>query len=227
MIVWFGTRAAGKVDQRDGQYAVTRFAHVYFLPLIPTGSIWVTQEGVGHDIKLSWKSVIAGYARTWSLVLGALGILWGGPAFIAAIGAVAVGALSLAWRDVQGDSAKRKSDLNLLGFGTRCEPKLLTDGIAETLRKECDERWALLANGQSPGDVARFGTDDIDRASAAYAVLRLHALTMPRDKAAEAEADAKRIADGVRDKLQISDGGPYRSAVIDAHLVPEDPNPSK
>ena len=49
MIVIWGTRNAGKVDQREGQYALTRFAHVYWLPLFPVSSLWVTRDGYGYD----------------------------------------------------------------------------------------------------------------------------------------------------------------------------------
>jgi hypothetical protein len=225
VIVFWGTRNAGKVDQRDGQYALTRFAHVYWLPLFPTSGIWVTEEGVGHEMKLSPRSVIAGYARTWGLVLGVAGALGigGSTGFVAALVAVALGALSWTWKDVVTDAAKRKSDLNQLAFGTRCEPRLLPAEIAETLTVEANERWASVADGQSPGDVARFGTDDLERAAAAYGVLRLTALALPPAQAAEAEADAQRIADGARDRLQVTEGGPYRSSVLDARLLPADP----
>lgn len=220
-IVW-GTRNAGKVDQRDGQYALTRFGHVYWLPLFPTSAIWVTGDGVGHEMKLSGKSVLAGYARTWSMIAGVAGVLGAGGVvgFIAALAAVALGALSLTWTNVVTDSHKRRSDLNQLAFGTRCEPKLLPAPLVETLTTEANQRWALVSEGQSPGDVARFGTDDLQRAAAAYGVLRLTALSLPPAQATEAEADAKRIAEGVREKLQVTDGGPYRSAAVSQRLLP-------
>jgi hypothetical protein len=227
-VVW-GTRNTGKVDQRDGQYALTRFFHVYYVPLVPTSSVWVTSEGLGHDIKLSPRSVIAGYSRTWAIVLGVAAVLgWGGTTLFAlALAAVALAAASWTWKDVSGERNVRRSDMNLLAFGTRCEPKLLPAPLAATLETELSERWAVLADGQSPGDVARFGTDDVDRAAAAYGVLRLKALSLPAPQAKQADADAQRIADGVRDKLQITDGGPYRSAAVDQRLSSIDPDPKK
>jgi hypothetical protein len=198
---------------------------VYWLPLFPTSGIWVTEEGIGHETKLSARSVIAGYARTWALVLGVAGALGvgGSTGFVAAIAAVALGALSWTWKDVVTDAAKRRSDLNQLAFGTRCEPKLLPAGLVDTLTIEANERWAHVADGQSPGDIARFGTEDLERAAAAYGVLRLTALALPPAQAAEAEADAQRIADGAHDRLQVTEGGPYRSSVLDARLLPADP----
>jgi len=223
-VVW-GTRNAGKVEQRDGQYALTRFAHIYWMPLFPTSSFWITSDGMGHEMKLSGKSVLAGYARSWGLVLGIAGIVGVGGTlgFAAAVGAVALAAMSMTWKDVSGDAARRKSDLNQLAFGTRCEPRLLPASLAETLTLEAKQRWAVMSDGQSPGDVARFGTDDLERAAAAYGVLRLTALSLPPAQAAEAEADAMRIAQGIREKLQVSDGGPYRSAALSQRMLPAEP----
>jgi hypothetical protein len=119
----------------------------------------------------------------------------------------------MTWKQITGDAAKRKSDLNQAAFGTRCEPKLLPAPLLETLTAQANDRWAAVSDGQSPGDVARFGTDDVQRAAAAYAVLRLSAVSLPAAQAAEAEADAMRIVNGMHDKLQLTDGGPYRSAI--------------
>lgn len=210
MIVVWGTRTAGKVDQREGQYALTRFAHVYWIPLFPVSAMWVTGNGVGHTTKLSAKSVVAGYARTWGPILGAAGIagLVGLPI---AVAAVALTGIAWAWKDVSTDSAKRRSDLNQLAFGTRCDPKLLPGEVAEGIKLELDHKWALISNGQSPDEVAKFGTDDLERAACAYGLLRLAALRLSGEQARDAESHAARLADGIRDKLQLGPGGPYRS----------------
>src|SRR4051794_3124603 len=115
MIVIWGTRNAGKVEQRDGQYALTRFAHVYWIPLFPVSSMWITRDGLGHQTKLSGKSVLAGYARTWGPLLTVAGLV-GFVGLPLALAAVSLTALAWAWKDVAGDSAKRRSDLNLLAF---------------------------------------------------------------------------------------------------------------
>lgn len=223
MIIIWGTRNAGKVDQRDGQYAVTRFAHVYYVPLFPVSAMWITREGFGHAMKLSGRSVVAGYARTWGILAALAGIATGGlgGVVIAAVG-LSLKAWSWTWKDVRTATAQRKSDLNARAYGTRCEPKLLPSEIATELEAELQQRWALLSDGQSPSDVARFGTDNGDKAAAAYGVLRLSARQLRGAQAAEAERDATRIAEGIRD-LQISDG-PYRSSAIAGALAPEQPS---
>jgi hypothetical protein len=211
VIIFYGTRRTGKVSGRDGQYAVTRFAHVYYLPLFPIAGLWITGEDRGHVAKVSWKSVLAGYARTWGPLVG-LGVMFTGPAgVVAGIGCVAAAAATLAWRHVRTPGAQRRSDLNQLAFGTRCEPSLLPRELVDALRPELESRWGQIANGQSPSDVARFGADDVERAAVAYGVLRLSALSLPRAQASEAEADAARIADNVRELRQLGEG-PYRSS---------------
>lgn len=72
MIIIFGERMLGKVDQVPGFcYVVTKFAHLNYIPLIPTAS-WIVLEGSesgdgfrGKPIGMSGKSVLAGYIRGW------------------------------------------------------------------------------------------------------------------------------------------------------------------
>ncbi|HUJ57087.1 MAG TPA: hypothetical protein VLX92_01280 [Kofleriaceae bacterium] len=211
MIVIYGRRSGGKVDGRDGQYAITKFIHVYYLPLVPAGGFWVTSDGYGHTMKLSARSVIAGYARTWAPLLGIAGLvaIGGIAGAIVAVAGAGAAVATLAWTQLRDPAAQRRSDLSQLAFRTRCDARLLPDELAAGMRVDAAARWAQIAGGQSPADVARFGTDDIDRAAAAYGLLRLTALTLPPAQAAEAERDASRIADGLHDKL-LRDGGPYR-----------------
>jgi len=39
VIIFYGTRCCGVVDRYRGQYTTTSFFHIYWLPLIPLGSI--------------------------------------------------------------------------------------------------------------------------------------------------------------------------------------------
>jgi len=81
MVIVWGTTNAGKVDQVPGGmfHVVTRFGHVYYIPLIPTASYVVLQEledgGFnGAQIPISFKSILAGWLRGGSIVaiLGAI-----------------------------------------------------------------------------------------------------------------------------------------------------------
>jgi hypothetical protein len=216
MIIIWGTTRRGKIDTREGQYALTRFAHVYWLPLFPVGAVWITRDGYGHSMKMSGRGVAAGYARTWGPILGAVGVAGAGgmAGFVVALAAVSTAALSLSWRKPATKAAERKSDMNQLAFGTRCEPSLMPDELLVVLRPELEARWRVLSNGETPTDVARFGTDDPARAAAAYGVLRITALTLPATQRVEAEADASRIAEGLHDVPLLTEGGPYRNVEL-------------
>lgn len=72
-----GTRLAGKVDQSSAGYVVTRFVHVWFVPLVPLSSWFVTEAGA-RSIPFSLKSAFVGYARGFGVV-AALG---GGGGFL-------------------------------------------------------------------------------------------------------------------------------------------------
>ncbi len=216
MIIFYGSRHYGKIDERGGEHAVTRFGHLYWVPLFPMGSIWVTQtheDSVrGHDIRLSGKSVIAGYARVWGPIGVVAGVATGGVAGVAVAGAAgALAAWSWTWRQIRGERAERLSHLNLLAYGTRCDPTRMTDALLNVLHEHLEERWAEVANGRTPGDIARFGAEDPRQEVVAYGLLRVIARLGPRKRAAEAEAEAMRIADRIRDVTALEEGGPYRA----------------
>jgi len=75
MVIVWGTTHAGKVDEVPGGmfHVVTRFGHLYYIPLIPTGSFVVLEKNAdggfsGAEIPLSGKSMLAGWIRGGSLV---------------------------------------------------------------------------------------------------------------------------------------------------------------
>ena len=77
MLLIFGTRLFGKVDQVDDVHVATKFFHVQFVPLFPLES-WVvlSKDGDGWQgfpmAKLAWKSVLIAWLRA-ALVVGAAG----------------------------------------------------------------------------------------------------------------------------------------------------------
>lgn len=82
MIIVWGTKLYGKVDEIEGVgYVATQFGHLFWLPLIPFQSFFVTRDGKhdfdGVPIGLNLKSVLAGYGRVFSVlfILGGLGAL--------------------------------------------------------------------------------------------------------------------------------------------------------
>lgn len=76
MIVFWGQRMYGKVDEIPGLgHVATQFFYLQFIPLIPTGSYFITSETddgfQGASISLSLKSIFMAWART-AIVFAAL-----------------------------------------------------------------------------------------------------------------------------------------------------------
>jgi hypothetical protein len=74
MVIIWGSMNAGKVDQAPGGmfHVMTQFGHVYYLPLIPTGSYLVLEQNAdgfqGMPIPLSFKSILTAWLRAGSIV---------------------------------------------------------------------------------------------------------------------------------------------------------------
>src|SRR6185369_5547642 len=178
MIVIYGTRFYGQVDSHSGQHQLTKFFHIYYVPLVPVGTLWVTREldsGYGgHAVQMSGKSVLAGYARVWGPLAAIGAIATGSVGGILAAGAVAaLSAWTWTWRSVRDAREKRRSDFHLAAFGTRCDPLKMEDRLASVLQADVAERWAQVADGSTPEDIARLGAANPAQAVLAYASLRL------------------------------------------------------
>lgn len=215
-VIIYGTREYGLVDEHQGELASTTFFHLWFVPIFPVGSTWITHEGPaqreGHKIKLYGKSVAAAYSRVWAPIiaianLGAM-VKHGSIAHLAvAVAAIALCAWSWTWRSLRGDRAKRRSDFNYVAFGTRCEPKRLDAETRAGIKLALDRQWNARAPKGSPDDVAQHGTTDPAEAVLAYGLLRLAAI----ERRGEGDEDADRILDG--DHVpHVSADGPYRGA---------------
>lgn len=68
MVVIYGTRLMGKVDRVDALgHVATQFFHLYYVPLIPTGSYLVLSEQGddfrGVSVPLSFKSIVTAWLR--------------------------------------------------------------------------------------------------------------------------------------------------------------------
>ena len=208
MVIIYGHRSYGRVEQHGGEYAHTQFAHIYYMPLFPTGSSWVIGGGRGIKIGLHGKSVLAAYLRTWGMALALLALFASpGPIGIAVMAALA--ALSIyawTWTNLKGERARRRGDFNLMAYGTRCEPARMLPETRAAIRTALEGRRARFADPRPPEDVARFGARHRDEAVIAYGLLRLAEVD---HGSREATADAERLLDGNHDQLPVVDG-PYR-----------------
>jgi hypothetical protein len=81
MVVIYGTRLLGKVDHVPGLfYVATKFAHINFVPLFPTGSYLVIDDGTGQKgLSIGWslKSTLMGWLRAGCFVTGPILLLVG------------------------------------------------------------------------------------------------------------------------------------------------------
>jgi hypothetical protein len=214
VIVIYGQRTYGAVDEQAGQYAVTKFAHVYYLPIIPTGSVWITGPDRGIPTPLNLKSIAAGYLRTWGLGLGILFVILGltGVQILLALLGLVCAALSIAtwrWSKRTSEHERLRGNLNALAFGTYCPPKLLATPIREHYKIEMQRRQQIAPTARPPEDVARFGTRDLGELVRAYGVLSLHDSPQAREQLDELltlKAPSAELTDGIyRDKNTASD----------------------
>jgi hypothetical protein len=217
MIVIYGTAFYGQVDGHGGQRQLTKFFHVYYVPLVPVDTLWVTRDLArgynGHAVEMSGRSVVAGYARVWGPLAAVAAVAAGGAGgFIAAGALAALTAWTWTWRSVRNARERRRSDFHLRAFGTRCDPLKMDTRLASVLQADVAGRWAQVAAGSTPEDVARLGAANPEQAVLAYASLRLAAKLAPREHAQQAREASERILDALRDSDDTAlEGGPYRS----------------
>jgi hypothetical protein len=218
MIVIYGTRFYGQVDSHGGQHHLTKFFHIYYVPLVPVQALWVTQEVGGsyrgHDVKMSGRSVLAGYARIWGPLAAVIAVATGGVGgVVAATAALGATALTWTWRSRRSAREQRRSDFHLLAFGTRCDPLDMELKLATALQHNVAQRWAEVSGGNTPDDVARIGAANPAQAVLAYASLRLAARLAPGTHARAARDASDRVIDAIKDDPALLEAGPYRSTV--------------
>jgi hypothetical protein len=216
MIVIYGTRFYGEVDSYGGQRQLTRFFHIYYVPLVPVTTMWVTRDTErgynGHVVQMSGRSVLAGYARVWAPVAAVGAFLAGSVGGLVAAGAlIGLAAWTWSWRSIRSAREQRRSDFHLLALGTRCDPLDMDDRLASALQEDVARRWAEVADGNAPEDVARLGAASPAQAVLAYASLRLAARLAPAEHARKSRDDSERILDAIKDSGIALEGGPYRA----------------
>jgi hypothetical protein len=113
-LIIYGHRHYGHTDEIEGLgYISTRFVHIWFLPLVPFGSIFVVGEdgdGMrGVKVPLSFKSVFTVWTRTAAL-LGGLASLVGG----VMAGVNSIDAINRVIRMAQRNKLKPEAAVDLL-----------------------------------------------------------------------------------------------------------------
>jgi hypothetical protein len=217
MFIVYGQRYYGRVGGYDGEYLTTKFAHVYWLPLVPISSMWVTRRQgdqlYGFDVSMSAKSVAAAYLRIWPLLPALLCIVTLTAAgFVIAAMLLALLGWSWMWRRAARGREEKRALFNRVAFGTACDPMQRPVTFCSTIRPDIEARFAEVSGGRTPEDVVRFGADTPRQAAFAYAVLRLVARTVRGSTAARAIESSEKILDGFKtsDAAALGDG-PFRA----------------
>ncbi|HET9989979.1 MAG TPA: hypothetical protein VFQ65_15720, partial [Kofleriaceae bacterium] len=207
MLIIYGRRSYGRVDSHGGEHAQTTFAHVWYMPLFPIQSYWITRDGdapLGFEINMHGRSVLLAYLRMWGPLV-AIGCFAAGSIGALVAGAV-ISALSIAAWIARTARPSRRSDFNLVAFGSRCEPARMSTEMRARVKQGLQERWDKLGLTRPPEDIAQYGAKSFHEATTAYGLLRI-AGTDRRDASAHTAAD--RIAAGEYDTAPAADG-PYR-----------------
>jgi hypothetical protein len=227
MILIYGTGTYGKIDLCEGQYAATRFFHLYWMPLFPVSStMWIQSDDDehyrGHLVRWSVKSVLAAYLRTWGLfagsclLLSSLVQLTSGADTLAGVTPLLLGLLfvggaaySYAWRSLPKEHANTRA-LFASVTGTYCDPELLPDNMVAFFRQQLEDLWEKNFSSQTPNDVARYGAKDPAQAALAYSLVRLLAREADNPQRQDLLAIAETIAKGTPQE-KLPQENPYRT----------------
>jgi hypothetical protein len=199
----FPKRVFGKVDEYGGELAASTFVHLWVLPILPTGSLWITSAAgwpVARRIKWHGRSIAAAYLRAW------VPIVWAWCLGVDTLTSYCGGAVALAlyvwswtWRMAHRERDQLVKDFDLVTTGSQCPPERLRGEDRQALLTSRQAELAKLARDRSPEDLARFGSSDAEELLAAYGALRLAAAT--HVPSGPWRAAARRIIDGKHDQL--------------------------
>lgn len=175
--------------------------------------MWISSDGrqpVARPIRWHWRSIGAGYLRTWPpLVWMASFLVDTSAGYVFAGVGLLLCAWSWSWRMAHQRRAQLLSDFDLIALGSQCPPEKLLGAELKELLARKQEELAALAGERSPEEIARFGSARIDELVAAYAVLRLVAAqNLP---SGPWRAAARRIVEG-RHEDPASAEGVFRTA---------------
>ena len=209
-------RVFGKVDEYGGELAATKFLHIARLPLIPTGSVWLTTDQAGYllarPIKLHLRSVIAGYLRTWVPLLWWFAFAVDSPTgYAVAAAALTACFWTWTWRMTHRLKVQRQNDFDLVALGTQCPPGCMQAADLQQVLATQKTNFARVTTERNPDDIARFGSRSARELIAAYGLLRLHGTVAPMS-ASDARLATLRIINGRHDQAS-GEQGVFRSTV--------------
>jgi hypothetical protein len=79
-MIIFGTGFYGKIEDYKNHRIETKFFHIFFIPLFPTSSMYVTsstfRERTGLELALHTKSIKAAYGRFFTFLIAGFFLFW-------------------------------------------------------------------------------------------------------------------------------------------------------
>jgi hypothetical protein len=218
MIVIYGQRWYGSAFPHQGQGIATRGFHIYYVPLIPTGQMWIVSRGDrmvrGVTTRWSWRAALPIFAFQWAVVaavaLGASVPVIGIPAVIAAVG---LGIWGYIGSHPNNARARAAREMTAGVLGTGCPPELMEGPMLRELAQRLDTTWAQVCPGRPPEDVASLGPRDRREAALAYTMLTVRASYERGALAKTLRQQADQVLDQLDRTPSLPQGAPYRAEV--------------
>jgi hypothetical protein len=218
VIVIWGHRWYGQAFPREGQGIATRGFHIYYVPLIPLGQMWITQRGDGMvrgmTTRWSWRAAMPVFAFQWS-VIGAL-IASASPVVGLPLvaGAIALGVWGFRGSHPRGKREQERRELTAAVLGTGCPPELIERGMLRELAPRLDTAWGQVSPDRSPEDCASLGPRDRREAALAYTLLTVRGHIEGGGLAKTLHDQAGRVLDALERTPMLPQGDPYRGDVL-------------
>lgn len=217
MIVIYGQRWYGRGYPAGEQGLATRGLHIYYVPLIPTGQMWITARGNGMvrgvPTKFSWRAAMPIFAVQWTM-FAACAIAPAAPVFGigVAIAAAAAGIWGYLHTHPNTKRARMAREITSGVLGMNCPPELIAKPVLRQLTPGLDKLWSQVSD-RPPEDVASLGPRDRREASVAYTLLVVRANLEGGGLGKSLNDQAGKILDAIDRTPQLPQGAPYRAEV--------------
>jgi hypothetical protein len=215
VLIVYGWRWYGNAFARRGHGARTKGFHVFYIPFVPMGQMWVTDQ-VGNRLrgmpmKWSWKAAISTVGLQWGAIAAGIASSITPLAAVPVIGGAIAG---WAWafkgtRSPTGRDELRRA-LTAEVLHTQCPPELLSDQVSGMAQIDLDSAWADACPDRSPEDVAAMGPRDRREAALAYTLLTVRARNEKGARAEKLRARAEQVIDALEKAPALPEGSPYR-----------------
>lgn len=218
MIVIWGHRWYGRGFPRDGAGIATRGFHIYYVPLIPLGQMWITHRGDGvvrgMTTRWSWRAAAPVFAIQWTLIAALIASASPLVGLPLVAGTLALGVWGFRGSHARGKRDQSRRELTAGVLGTGCPAELMERGVLRGLAPQLDTAWGKVSPDRSPEDCASLGPRDRREAALAYTLLVVRAYCERGALAKTLHGHAERVLDSLERTPTLAQGDPYRGDVL-------------